>query len=220
MDPRPPDPHQEWLPPAQLDPEPSSGPPGGPSGPPPAPPKTGSGWLIPAAIVVAGIMIAVAVLISRKTSEPAPAVQTAVAPAIPAAPVTTAPGGTDPPQPSPSTGGDTQAQQSLESVITFAQGAWDQSGSYAGVTSFELATAMSSYTFQPPTSESTGATDLSVSATPNLFSAAAMSSSGTCFWIRVSNGTQTGYGTGTPCTGSAAVGAVFPSWSNPSSASP
>jgi hypothetical protein len=39
-----------------------------------------------------------------------------------------------------------------------------------------------------------------------------MSDTGTCFWIRDSDGSSTTYGSGDPCTGTAASSATLPQW--------
>jgi hypothetical protein len=45
-----------------------------------------------------------------------------------------------------------------------------------------------------------------------LFAAAVMSKTGTCFWIRDSDGSSTTYGAGDPCTGMTASTATLPQW--------
>jgi hypothetical protein len=44
------------------------------------------------------------------------------------------------------------------------------------------------------------------------FGAAVRSESGTCWWVRIDASSVTTYGSGTPCTGSAATAASAPSW--------
>jgi hypothetical protein len=45
-----------------------------------------------------------------------------------------------------------------------------------------------------------------------VFAAAARSAGGACFWIKDAAGSGTSYGTGDPCTGTAALGAAAPSF--------
>ena len=46
----------------------------------------------------------------------------------------------------------------------------------------------------------------------NIWSAAALSASGTCFWIKDDVSSGTPYGTGATCTGTAARAAANPKW--------
>jgi hypothetical protein len=44
------------------------------------------------------------------------------------------------------------------------------------------------------------------------FGAAVRSESGTCWWAKIKSNSVTTYGSGTPCSGSAAMAASAPSW--------
>lgn len=183
--------------------------------PAPTPPKkTASGWLIPAAIVVAGVLIAFAVVLSRNPGEdavfipePSPMVEPSMTaptgppePAVPPSPVDTA--------------GDAQAQENLQTVVGSARSIYDSSGSYLAATSFDLATQLPSLTFVDPITESTSASEISISTATTTFSAAARSDSGTCWWIRAV-ADQVTYGTGASCTGASAAGAQAAEWPAP-----
>lgn len=204
-------PDDSWLPPVELPPTPE------PSSTPPK--KTASGWLIPAAIVAAGVLIAIAVLMSRSRSEdvttsalePNPVEQTAVAPSGPPAPAI-------PPSPV-DTAGDALAQENLQSVVGTARNIYDSSGSYLAATSFDMATQLPDLTFVDPITESTSASEISISTATTTFSAAAKSDSGTCWWMRAVADKIT-YGTGASCTGTSAAGAQAAGWPSPSPGSP
>ncbi|HYN18152.1 MAG TPA: hypothetical protein VEY96_08715, partial [Actinomycetes bacterium] len=62
--------------------------------------------------------------------------------------------------------------------------------------------------------DSTGQNNVSVTGNATVFSAAALSASGTCYWIRESVATGTTYGSGiaTTCSGTDANGAALPAW--------
>ncbi len=210
--------HAEWLPPARIEPRLRIDPSFSAGGGKPAPPRRNDGvdWFIPVAIVVAGVVLAVAVILSRRasntpsvtppTAAPQSVVQTTQATAPPPPPVIV-------PSPTPAVSADdSAAQKTLEDVVAAARTIRGDSGSYAGVTSFELATMLPANSYQPPTAPSTGATDVSISTTPTIFSASALSATGTCFWIRGFEGSRSTYGSGDPCTGAAAAGAVLPEW--------
>ena len=53
---------------------------------------------------------------------------------------------------------------------------------------------------------------VSYAAGPNGFGAAVESDSGTCWWLSLDADGVTAYGSGTPCTGQAAIAASAPSW--------
>jgi hypothetical protein len=56
------------------------------------------------------------------------------------------------------------------------------------------------------------ATSVSYAARPDAFGAAVMSTSGTCWWVSIDADGVISYGSGTPCTGQAAMAASAPSW--------
>ena len=59
---------------------------------------------------------------------------------------------------------------------------------------------------------SADAMTVSYAAGPNGFGAAVVSDSGTCWWLSLDGDGVTSYGSGTPCTGQAALAASDPSW--------
>jgi hypothetical protein len=63
-------------------------------------------------------------------------------------------------------------------------------------------------TFVEGTTVSSGPNVVSVQVSPQAWGAAAMSRSGTCFWIRETVAGGTAYGSGDPCTGAAAMSAT------------
>jgi hypothetical protein len=194
------------LPPAQVPPD---------KEPPPKPSSKSqsSGWLIPAAIVAAGVLLAAAVVLSRggddeailatvpTVGSPLPEPSVAPVPVTPASPVDTT--------------GDALAQVNLQSVASSAQAIYATSGSYLAATSFDMATQLPDLTFVDPITESTNASEISISTATTTFAAAAKSDSGTCWWVRVvADGTF--YGTGASCTGASAGGAQSSAWPSPS----
>jgi hypothetical protein len=86
----------------------------------------------------------------------------------------------------------------------------------AGTGSAEVATADALSQMEPAFTYTTDASDgpgvVSVQAVADAWSAAVLSPSGSCLWIRIdAAGVQT-FGSGTPCTGAAAAAASDPSW--------
>jgi hypothetical protein len=72
---------------------------------------------------------------------------------------------------------------------------------YVGASTPSVATA-------PKCESGQGDASISVAASDNTWSAARMSASGTCFWIKDDSSSGTKFGSGTPCTGVAAAGAA------------
>ena len=84
-------------------------------------------------------------------------------------------------------------------------------------TSAELSAIEPSLTYNAAGVASTGPTVVSVAVTGSnaIWSGAALSQSGTCYWIMDNagaGGTGTKYGTGAACTGTAAAAAAGASW--------
>jgi len=173
-------------------------------------------WFIAGAIVVAGIFVAVAVFLSRShgagelgpTSEvvvppmptgPSPVFQTPAAPSTVSVPLSSDPD-------------EAAAQKSLIDTLQAAAAIYSANGSYMAATSLELLKVEPGLTFEPPTRASTGPTDVSISVAVYTFTAAALAESGACFYARDTVGMGTAYGTGSVCTGSAALSASEPSW--------
>jgi type IV pilus assembly protein PilA len=127
---------------------------------------------------------------------------------------------------------DRAAQSSLRNALTAAKTAYTDQSSYAKATSADLPAIEPSLTYETGTTASSSATvpsfkDVSVNvasvvtvpaADNQIWEAAVLSKSGTCFYIKdiaVTSGTTTAgtfYGTGTTCTGAAANAASAASW--------
>jgi type IV pilus assembly protein PilA len=109
------------------------------------------------------------------------------------------------------------AQSGLRNALVAAKTAYTDDGDYLGAdTSLELEAIEPSLDYVTEAVASSGPTQISVevvAATPNLWSGAALSDSGDCFWIADdANGPGTTYGTGGACTGTAAQAAAGSSW--------
>jgi type IV pilus assembly protein PilA len=126
---------------------------------------------------------------------------------------------------------DRAAQSSLRNALTAAKTAYTDQSSYAKATSADLPAIEPSLTYETGATASSSATvpsfkDVSVDvasvvaspADSQIWEAAVLSKSGTCYYIKdiaVSTATQpagTFYGTGTTCTGAAATAATGSSW--------
>jgi type IV pilus assembly protein PilA len=108
------------------------------------------------------------------------------------------------------------AQSSLRNALTAAKTIYTDAQSYAGVNATTMADVEPSLTYAAlPGDDSTGQNNVSVSGSTTVFSAAALSASGTCYWIKdnVSSGTTYGSGTSTTCSGTDAAGAAATAWS-------
>jgi hypothetical protein len=106
---------------------------------------------------------------------------------------------------------DIQAQQNLQNALLAARQSFTESASYQGLTPATLASTEPSlqYTDGPSPSVST----VSVAATAEAVGLAIEAPSGTCFYIKDSGVGGTTFGTGTTCTGQAAMaGATATSW--------
>ncbi len=119
---------------------------------------------------------------------------------------------------------DVGTQSSLRNVVVAASMLFASSSSYDGATASAVAQVDPGFCLVNSTTPSLaaggsceaggGSQPISIYSSGQTFAAAAMSSSGTCFWIHAERGTISGYGSGEPCTGSAATaatGSAFPS---------
>ncbi len=108
------------------------------------------------------------------------------------------------------------AQSSLRNALVAAKTAYTDDGDYLGAdTSVELELIEPSLDYNAAAVASGAPTTVSVAvnAAGNLWSGAALSDSGDCFWIADdANGPGTTYGTGAACTGTAAQAAAGASW--------
>lgn len=105
---------------------------------------------------------------------------------------------------------DREAQSSLRNALTAARVlAVDGGGTYDIVSPAALSTVEPDLSYV--SSSANGPRVVSVAVSGTEFGAAALSSSGTCFWIH-DGADGTFYGGGDPCTGAAALGASQSSW--------
>jgi hypothetical protein len=107
---------------------------------------------------------------------------------------------------------DREAQSTLRNALAAAKTAYTDTASYADVTPEVLVQIEPSLSFT--SGPSTVPNAVSVAVTDQAIGLAAMSESGTCFWMHddVESGGTT-YGSGTTCTGAAALtGASGPLW--------
>ncbi|MDQ4109315.1 MAG: type II secretion system GspH family protein, partial [Actinomycetota bacterium] len=110
------------------------------------------------------------------------------------------------------------AQSSLRNALVAAKTAYTDTSDYTAATSLLLGAIEPSLTYNAAGVASTGPTVVSVAVTganSNIWSAAALSESGTCYWIMddaSAAGTGTKYDTGGACTGTAAAAAAGASW--------
>jgi len=111
---------------------------------------------------------------------------------------------------------DTQAKSSARNALSNAAVIFTDNQSYSGADATGLGTAEPSLTYSAAGTASTGAKNVSVSAASSTWSAAVLSSSGTCFEVKTdSNGTVTYNKHTTPasCTGTdAATNATASTW--------
>ena len=111
------------------------------------------------------------------------------------------------------------AQSSLRNALVAAKTAYTDTSDYSTATTTNLPTIEPSLTYNAAGTASTGPNVVSVAitgATQGVWSAAALSDSGDCYWISddaTGAGTGTKYGSGAACTGTAAsTGATLPAF--------
>ena len=113
------------------------------------------------------------------------------------------------------------AQSSLRNALGAAKTAYTDDGDYSGATTTNLAAIEPSLSYAPGGTDSTGPNNVSVAidttgTTNDTWSAAALSDSGTCYWITdVATGPGTSYGDdggSGACAGDDAVAAAAASW--------
>jgi type IV pilus assembly protein PilA len=116
---------------------------------------------------------------------------------------------------------DKAAQSGLRNALVAAKTCFTDADTYTGCDSTKLPSIENSLTYNVAGTASTGPGNISVSvpviAAPNVgtqWAGAALSKSGTCFWIKddVTASGGTTYGSGATCTGTAALGAAAASW--------
>ena len=109
---------------------------------------------------------------------------------------------------------DRAAQASLRNALTAAKTIYADKQSYATAEGAGLTAVEPSLTYKAKGTASTGQNDVSADGTSNtsVWGGAALSASGTCFWVKDSVSTGTTYGTGPTCTGTAATAAALSKW--------
>ena len=95
-----------------------------------------------------------------------------------------------------------------------AKSVYTDTQSYATAEGAGLTAVEPALTYKAKGTASTGQNDVSADGTTNAgqWAGAALSASGTCFWIKDNVSTGTTYGSGATCTGTAALGAAGTSW--------
>ena len=107
------------------------------------------------------------------------------------------------------------AQSSLRNALTAAKTIYTDTQTYTGATNLTMPAVEPSLTYAAAGVDSSGQNNVSVDGTAGtIFAAAALSASGTCYWIKenVATGTTYGSGTAATCAGSDAAGAANPTW--------
>ncbi len=108
--------------------------------------------------------------------------------------------------------GDRDAQSSARNAVIAAKVFFADNGSYSGLTAAGLTEIEPSLNYVDATQASADPQTVSVYGSSEGFGAAVLSGSGTCFWLHDSAVGVTTYGSGTPCTGRAAMAAAKPAW--------
>jgi type IV pilus assembly protein PilA len=106
------------------------------------------------------------------------------------------------------------AQASLRNALVAAKSIYTDTQSYATAEGAGLTAVEPALTYKAKGTASTGPNDVSADGTSNAgqWAGAALSASGTCFWIKDNVSTGTTYGTGATCTGTAALAAAATRW--------
>jgi hypothetical protein len=104
---------------------------------------------------------------------------------------------------------DAAAQGTVGRAVVVAQSLYAEQGSFTTDPS-----TLSAYdpSLRFTSGPSDGPETVSYAVSGSGFGAAVRSESGTCWWVHIDAASVTTYGSGTPCTGSAAMAAAAPSW--------
>jgi hypothetical protein len=106
---------------------------------------------------------------------------------------------------------DAAAQSSLDNAMGAAKTVFMDSSSYEGLTAADLSGVEPSLTYTD--GPSPNLSTISVASTPTTVGLAALSPSGTCFYMKDDAAAGVSFGSGTTCTGQAALAAATgPSW--------
>ena len=120
---------------------------------------------------------------------------------------------TDVSSPSPSavnTAVDAQAKANAKGAASAASAAYQASNGFSTIGPDQLSLLDPDVTFT--TDASTSASVVSVATAQAAWAAAVLGPSGTCYWIKIGGIGAVSYGTGSTCTGSAAMAADQPHW--------
>lgn len=104
------------------------------------------------------------------------------------------------------------AQHSLRRAQMAAEAILAETGGFAEADAGGLADVLPGLTFQPPQRSSTGLDDVSVAASDRVWAAAVRVRPEACFYLRLERDEDPRYGSGTECTGDAALLADQPRW--------
>jgi hypothetical protein len=105
---------------------------------------------------------------------------------------------------------DLQAKANARTAEGAASAAYQSSGGFSTVGPQQLSILDPTLTYT--TGPSTGVSVVSVASTPAAWAAAVLGPSGTCYWVKLDVITVPHYGTGSTCTGAAAMAASRSNW--------
>jgi hypothetical protein len=97
-----------------------------------------------------------------------------------------------------------------ETALTVARDVHSRIGSYADASTDAMAEAVPELIFVD--GPSTASAIVSVTADAHAWAGAVMGGDGTCFWVTVTSTGAARYGTGSECTGEAAITAIDLAW--------
>jgi hypothetical protein len=104
------------------------------------------------------------------------------------------------------------AQATLRRAQGAAETIRSETGGFAEADATGLTTAAPSIRFRAPGEPSVGLDDVSVAASDRTWAAAVQARPGACFYLRLEVGEGPRYGSGSECTGEAALLAAEPRW--------
>jgi hypothetical protein len=104
------------------------------------------------------------------------------------------------------------AQQTLREAQAVAEVALARTGGFGAADADALSARMPNLTFRSGDESSAGLNDVSVSASDSTWAAAVQIRPGACFYLKLDRGGDPLYGSGTECTGTAALNAQDARW--------
>jgi hypothetical protein len=104
------------------------------------------------------------------------------------------------------------AQQTLRRAQGAAEIALAETGGFDAADADGLTADVPELSFRPSDEASVGLDDVSVAASDTTWAAAVEIRPGACFYLHLTRGDDPRYGSGTECTGQAALGASDPRW--------